>query len=115
MLRFFTKGFARWLIYGLPLSLFFLLIPSGDRRSWYDEGCGWPLFYGWRATDLRPRPLPTIEDGRAFAVDVFASVALFLTLSYLVRLLIVRSQQSRCTERRDDASISFSAPPARRR
>jgi len=92
MTRFFSKNFLRLLTYGLPISLLILFVPSGDRRSWFDEGYGWPLFYGWRATDVRPRPLPSIEDSSALVTDWLVGVALFIGLACVGRYMFLRRQ-----------------------
>jgi hypothetical protein len=84
--RFFSRGFLRVLVYGSPVSLLILLIPSGDYRSWYDDGYGWPLFYGWRATDIRPRPLPRVDNLSAMLADWCVGAVVFVLLACVVRL-----------------------------
>ena len=68
--KFFSSKFIRTVIWTSPLSLLILYVPSGDVRSWYDKGFGWPLFYGWLPTDVRPRYFPAVESWLALGVDV---------------------------------------------
>ena len=87
----FTKDFLRLVVYASPLSALILLVPSGSYRSWYDEGYGWPFFYGWRATDVRPSH-PRVESVLAFGADIFIGFLALFVICVVFRLIYVRRQ-----------------------
>jgi hypothetical protein len=74
-----------------PVAFIPLLLPSGETRSWYDIGRGWPWHYGWQATDL-PSSLPFASIGSiaAFFGDFLVGVVATLTLWLLVRYIFAR-------------------------
>ena len=43
---FFQSARSLWLF--LPIVAVPLFLPSGESRSWYDIGKGWPWHYGWQ-------------------------------------------------------------------
>ena len=87
---FFQSVRSLWLF--LPIVAIPLFLPSGEHRSWYDIGKGWPWHYGWQATDIRPTPFPSIVSTRAFFGDLIVGLFAAIILWLLVRYFFARRE-----------------------
>lgn len=111
---FFQSYRSLWLF--LPVVIVPVLLPSGETRSWYDIGRGWPWRYGWQPTDLRPTPLPRIESVGGFAGDLFVGIVAALLLWLAVRFIFLRRlSQQRLQRKRQPPWIWRHCPEDKRR
>jgi hypothetical protein len=82
----------------IPVVFFPLCRSSGQKTAWYERGVGWPLHYGWQATDLGPLAIPSISSVGSYFVDlcigVSAAVLLWVVARYSLAKLYRRPNQA---------------------
>ena len=78
------KGFGAGVALLIPI-----LIENPAPRSWYNQGYGWPLLFGWKSLDDRPIPFfASITDYKAFFINLTCGILISAFIWFVPKIYI---------------------------